>query len=410
MTFGALLGRELILLDGAMGTMLQQRGLQPGQSPEALNISSPQVVAEVHRAYQDAGSRAVYTNTFGASEHKLAGAGLQVEPVIDAAVQAARQAVGAEGFVGLDIGPTGQLVEPMGSLSFEDAYEIFRRQVVQGVKSGVDFIAIESFCDLYEAKAALLAAKEHSSLPVIVTMSFEENLRSYTGCHIYCMAATLESLGADAIGINCSLGPVQILPLAKALAQRTSLPLVAKPNAGLPVYHEGVSSYDITPEQFAAALAEYLPLGFGLVGGCCGTTPAHIVQLAARLQNKPLVSRQNSNIPQVVCSASRWVELPLPGELPVLDTASHQLDELIEAGMDAMAEGAQLFCLRLAGNAPADLAVKTLQASLPLPLVLECPDPSLLEAALRCYNGRPAVIATSPEEHKLAEKYGAAVL
>ena len=225
---------RVVLLDGAMGTVLQQRGLPPGGQPELLNLTEPDLLFSVYRDYIDAGSQVVYANTFGANALKLARTGRGVEEVVTAAVSIAKRAAGAEALVALDMGPLGELLEPLGTLTFERAYELFRQMALAGAAAGADLAVIETMTDLYEAKAALLAVKENTDLPVIVTMSFDETGRTFTGCTVASMARTLEGLRADAIGLNCSLGPDRLAPLLEELARNTRLPVAAKPNAGLP--------------------------------------------------------------------------------------------------------------------------------------------------------------------------------
>ncbi|MBQ1351804.1 MAG: homocysteine S-methyltransferase family protein, partial [Oscillospiraceae bacterium] len=232
-----------------MGTMVQAAGLQPGAMPELLCITNPTLITEIHRNYVDSGSEIIYTNTFGANESKLQDSGYSVEEVVRAGVACAKAAAGTRAKVALSIGPTGQMMEPGGTLSFQEAYALFARPVQAGAAAGVDLIVFETMSDLYEVKAAVLAAKEQTDLPVFVTMTFEENERTFTGCSIPAMAATLEGLGVDAIGINCSLGPAEILPLAKKLADCTSLPLIVKANAGLP--DPATGTYGIDPAEFA---------------------------------------------------------------------------------------------------------------------------------------------------------------
>ncbi|MBR4211355.1 MAG: homocysteine S-methyltransferase family protein, partial [Oscillibacter sp.] len=240
---------EPLLLDGAMGTVLQERGLPPGGQPELLNLSDPERIAGVHRDYVDAGSRVVYANTFGANARKLRKSGKSVGEVISAGIDIAKRAAQGRAAVALDIGPLGELLEPMGTLSFEDAYELFREMAVAGAEAGADLAVIETMTDLYETKAALLAVKENTALPVFVTMSFDETGRTFTGCTVASMARTLEGLGADAVGLNCSTGPDRMLPLLRELSENTRLPIIAKPNAGLPDPVTG--RYDMSPDAFA---------------------------------------------------------------------------------------------------------------------------------------------------------------
>ena len=281
---------NLLILDGAMGTVLQQRGLPAGGVPELLNLTNPELLKEVYRSYAQAGSQVVYANTFGANALKLSRTGHSVEEIISAAVSVARDAVADRGVqIALDIGPLGELLEPLGTLTFERAYDLFKEMAIAGEQAGADLAVIETMTDLYEAKAALLAVKENTKLPVFVTMSFEPSGRTFTGCTIPSMARTLEGLGADAIGLNCSAGPDLLLPLLKELCQNTRLPVIAKPNAGLPDPVDG--HYDMTPDAFAAAVLPCLEAGVTIFGGCCGNSPDYIRALSGALAGKTPVPR-----------------------------------------------------------------------------------------------------------------------
>ena len=300
---------KLTILDGAMGTVLQQKGLPAGGPPELLNLTDPELITDVHRAYISSGSRVIYTNTFGANRLKLERTGHSPAEVIAAAVGAAKKAAaGTDAAVALDVGPLGALLEPLGSLSFENAYELFREMTEAGAAAGADLIVIETVTDLYEAKAALLAAKESTDLPVFVTMSFEERGRTFTGCTAASMARTLEGLGADAIGLNCSLGPDKLAPLIREVCENTTLPVIAKPNAGLPDPMTG--RYDMGPEAFAAAMLPCLEAGATILGGCCGTSPEYIRALSGALAGKGPAPRQYLG-GAFVCTPS--MPLPLRG-------------------------------------------------------------------------------------------------
>ena len=259
---------EILLLDGAMGTMLQQAGLPTGQPPELWNLTEPETVAGIQRRYVEAGSRVLFTNTFGANRLKLARSGHSVREVVAGGVRCAREAAGdAPVRVALDIGPLGQLLEPLGTLTFEEAYELFREQVAAGAEAGADLIVIETMSDLYEVKAAVLAAKENSTLPVWVTMTFEQSGRSFVGVTVPAMALTLDGLGVDAMGFNCSLGPRELLPLLKELREWTDKPLILKPNAGLP--DPATGEYRISAVSFARQMRPALALGVRmLLTGC----------------------------------------------------------------------------------------------------------------------------------------------
>ncbi len=430
MDFKTLLKEEYILLDGAMGTLLQERGLPMGACPEQVALEHPQWLLDIHRGYLEAGSRMVYANTFGASALKLERAGLTPEEVIPRAVGLARQA--AEPFdalVGLDIGPLGQLMEPTGTLTFQDAYQHFARQIRAGAEAGADVIAIETMADLNEARAALLAAKENSSLPVLCTMTFDQGGRTFTGCCVSSMALTLEGLGADAIGFNCSLGPAQLRPLVEELLRWTTLPVILKPNAGLP--DPGGRGYDTSPEEFAAQMGELAGLGVRFLGGCCGTTPAYISQLREALADKKR-PRLSPEIPAAVCSAARTVVLDQPrviGErinptgkkLFQAALRRQDLDYVLSQAIQQVKAGAELLDVNVGLPDIDEEAMMTrVAAALPgvtdAPLQFDSTKAPVLEAALRIYPGKAIINSVNGEEESLAavlplaKKYGAAVV
>jgi len=269
--------KRYIIYDGAMGTMLQKSGLKPGERPDLMNITAPDAVESVHRMYVEAGSDIICTNTFGANADTLSGTGYTPETIITAAVGIAKRASGGRAKVALDIGPTGQLLEPMGDLEVFRAYELFAEQAIAGERAGADFAAIETMSDLEELKTAIMAVIENTKLPVLATMTFDKSGRTYTGCTPENFAETAERLGAAAVGINCSLEPAEMFVTAERIAKTTSLPLIVKPNAGLP---NGVSGlYSIGPVDFAEQMAPFAKIGARIVGGCCGTTPEYIREL-----------------------------------------------------------------------------------------------------------------------------------
>ncbi len=426
------LKEKILILDGAMGTQLQENGLKLGENPEVFNIKSPEVVQRIHENYFRAGSNIVLTNTFGANEKKLASTGYTVEQVIGAAVSIAKKAAEKyNGLVGLDVGPIGELLEPMGTLSFEQAYDIFKRQVIQGEKSGADAIFIETMTDLYEMKAALLAAKENTKLPVFCTMSFEQDMRTFTGCGIQSMALTLEGLGADAIGINCSLGPVEMLPMVKELRRWTTLPLIIKPNAGLPVIENGVTTFNITTEEFAKAMGEIIDLGVSLVGGCCGTNPDYIAALS-KIASKKSFAVQQISVSSAVCSHSECVEIdrirvigerinPTGKKLFKEALLKGDIDYIVRQAIEQVEAGADILDVNvgLPGINEKEMMVtviKKLQGVVNTPLQIDSSDPQVIEAALRVYNGKPIVNSVNGEAGSMAailplvKKYGAAVV
>lgn len=268
--------QSYMIFDGAMGTMLQKYGLGAGQPPEVFNITNPDIIEEIHKQYINAGSQVVTTNTFGAIETKLKSTGYTVEEVVTSAVTIARKAAG-NNLVALDIGPTGELLEPVGDLSFEEAYELFARQVKAAALTGeVDLVLIETFFDLTEAQAAIKAVKDHTSLPVICTFTFQKQGKTMMGHDVKTVVASLVEYGVDAIGANCSLGPSEMLPHVETMISSTDLPILIQPNAGLPKLVNGQTVYDIEPQEFAQFIKAMANFGVKWFGGCCGTTPEFI--------------------------------------------------------------------------------------------------------------------------------------
>lgn len=421
------LNNGFVILDGAMGTVMQRMGLKTGKYPELLNFDAPEEIGSIHEKYVDCGSNVVYANTFGANRLKTAGCGKTVKELIEAAVANARKAVAGKALVALDIGPIGKLLEPLGSLSFEDAYDIFKEMVEAG--QGADLIAIETMADLYEAKAALLAAKENSNLPVIVTMSFEKSGRTYTGCTAESAARTLTALGADAIGVNCSLGPDSLAPIIRRIAENTTLPVVAKPNAGLPDPVTG--EYSMSPAAFAEAMKACVEAGATVLGGCCGTGFEYIEALCAMIETQSLPGRTYRKA-SFVCTAT--VPLYVDGVCVIGERINPtgkkrfqqallegDLDYILQLGIQQMDAGAQILDVNV-GHPGVDektmlpLVVKKLQSAIDLPLQLDSSDPEALEAGLRVYNGIAAVNSVNGEKESLGKilpvvkKYGACVV
>ena len=416
-----------------MGTQLQAAGLKLGQRPETLCFTQPALVTDIHRRYIQAGSGLIYANTFQANAHKLAGTGYSVAEVVQQAVRLARDAAaGTDVLVALDVGPIGELLEPLGTLRFEDACALYREIVLAGEAAGADLAVFETFTDLYDMKAAVLAAKENTSLPVLATMTFEENHRTFTGCTVPAMALTLEGLGADAIGINCSLGPKEILPLARELAQWTALPLVIKPNAGLP--DPATNEYTITPEAFAEELLPfYTELGIRILGGCCGTTPEFIACLNERLTAAvPAVPDPDRTIRRGVCCPSHVTELngvrvigerinPTGKKRFQQALREYDLNYILERGIEQQDAGADILDVNvgLPGlDEPKMMAdvVKALQGVVTLPLQIDSSDPAAIEAGLRVCNGKAIVNSVNGKREVLdsvlpiVKKYGAAVV
>ena len=423
--------KRFVLLDGGMGTQLQTRGLQPGQKPELAALEMPDTLTAIHADYARAGADILLANTFGANAKKLAACPCTVEQVVSASIACARSAAAETGaLVALDIGPLGELLVPAGTLRFEDAYAEFAQVIRAGAAAGADLVFLETMTDLYELKAAILAAKENCALPVFTSMSFESRGRTFTGCTVESYAVTAAGLGADAVGINCSLGPKEILPFAQRLCRSVpaGVPVFVKPNAGLP---NPDGSYNLNAAEFAAEMKAYASIGVSMVGGCCGTTPDFIAKL--RETFAPLVPADKIPIRRsCLCTPVRFVEvdgITVVGER-INPTGKKRLQQALRDGDSAypcaqavaQAEaGAQVLDVN-AGLPGIDEAatleqlVKDLQAITDLPLQLDSSNPEALSRALRIYNGKPIVNSVNGEQKTLdtilplCKKYGAAVV
>lgn len=419
-----------LFLDGATGTQYQAAGMPLGVRPETLCFTNPALVERVHRSYIAAGSNVIYTNTFQANAHKLAGTGYGVAETVRAAVQLARRAAsGTDTLVALDVGPIGELLEPLGTLKFDDAYALYTETVTAGAEAGADLIVFETFTDLYDAKAAVLAAKEHTSLPIFLSMSFEANGRTFTGTTVASLALTMEGLGVDAVGINCSLGPKEILPMAKTLTEWTNLPILIKPNAGLP--DPATNLYNMTPEEFAADMEAFAALGIRILGGCCGTTPEFIRRLTERL-SAVTPGERREKFRSGVCCPGRVAELngvrvigerinPTGKKRFQQALREYDLDYILQRGIEQQDAGADILDVNvgLPGLDEPKLmvdVVKELQSVISLPLQIDSSDPAAIEAGLRYYNGKAIVNSVNGKqsvlEHilPLVKKYGAAVV
>ena len=421
-----------ILLDGGMGTMLQASGLKLGARPEELNIENPALIESIHGMYAAAGSRIVNANTFGASAHKLADSKYSLEEIIAAGIGCCKRACAPYGaLTALDVGPLGELLEPSGTLAFEDALNEYARIVRAGVSAGADLIFFETFTDLYELKAALLAAKENSTLPVLASMSFEAGGRAFTGCTVESFGVTARGLGADAVGINCSLGPKEIFPMAKRLTEALpgDFPVFVKPNAGLP--RADGSGYDITPQIYAIQMKPYRELGLFAAGGCCGTTPEFIKLLNGVFADcKP--GRPAHPMPSVLCTPVNYLTvdgITVVGER-INPTGKKRFQQalregdmnyVLEQAVSQVEAGAQVLDVNVGApgvDEPAvmEQVVKALQSVVSLPLQLDSSHADALERGLRVYNGKPIVNSVNGEPEVLAKilplckKYGAAVV
>ena len=437
MNFRTYLQDNLVILDGGMGTLLQRAGLAPGELPEGWNLTHAEDVTAIHRAYFDAGSNVVNTNTFGANILKFSAD--ELDDVICAAVEnaraAAEQSVGEqEKFVALDIGPTGKLLKPLGDFDFEAAVAVFAETVKLGVKYGVDLITVETMNDSYETKAALLAVKENSDLPVLVSCAFSEDGKLMTGASPAAMVAMLEGMGADAIGVNCSLGPKALSSVVREYLRLSSVPVLLKPNAGLPAVVDGETVYNVSPVEFAKDVAALIHDGVRVAGGCCGTTPDYIKALTNEIKTMELivapVALKNRT---VVSSYTHAVTL---GENPILigerinptgkkrfkqALLEHDMGYILSEGIRQEEAGVDILDVNVGLpeiNEPAFLteAVCELQAITDLPLQIDTSDPVAMEAALRRYNGKAMINSVSGKEESLrtvlplVKKYGGVVV
>lgn len=420
--------KEFVFLDGAMGTMLQKAGMKPGNIPEELNIIDPDTIIKIHRSYINAGSDIIYTNTFGANRYKLEESQYSTTELISSGIKNGKKAVlGSNCLVALDIGPIGQLLEPTGSLTFDEAYDIFKEQLIAG--KDADLVVFETMTDLYEVKAAVLAAKENTDLPIICTMTFEENGRTFTGCSVSSMVLTLEGLGVDAIGVNCSLGPDELYPIVEEISKWTKLPIVIKANAGLP--DPNSNTYNITSEAFAKSIGKMLPLGVKVIGGCCGTTPKFISTITEYLKDKKYIQPCPQTV-TAVCSATNTCIINRPRiigerinptgkklfkEALLKDDINYILNQAIEQ----VRGGADILDINVGlpgidEQAMMIKTVKAVQGIADIPLQLDSTIPKVLESALRYYNGKPIVNSVNAEEESLetvlplVKKYGASVI
>ena len=426
---------EIILFDGAMGTMLQANGMTGGELPERYNLEKPEIIEKIHLEYLVAGADVITTNTFGANSHKLEESGLKVKEVIEAAVSCARKAIeknGQEAYVALDIGPVGQLMEPMGTLSFDDVYELVKEQAVAGEKAGCDLVLLETMTDIYELKAAVLAVKENTSLPVLTTMTFEANGRSLTGTDPETMVNILEGLGVDALGMNCSLGPIESKVILEDILKYATFPVMIQPNAGLPVIKEGKTVYSITEDQFVEAAAEFLEAGISILGGCCGTTPSYIGKLKQLVQGKRVVKREvvfKTKISSPVTSLTIGEDFVIIGER-INPTGKKKMKEallednlqyIIEEAITQEKAGAHALDVNVGLpkiDEPAKIVevIKLIQEISNLPLQIDSADIEALERGCRYYNGKALINSVNGKAESMeavfpiAQKYGACII
>lgn len=436
MTIKDQLGKKIIFFDGAMGTMLQKNGLKGGDIPELLNLTRPELLEKIHSEYLEAGCDVITTNTFGANSLKEDVFGTSVDTIISAAVKTAKKAAAKYSdtkprYVALDIGPTGRLLEPMGDLSFDECYEVFKKTAVSGAAAGADLVIIETMSDTLEAKAAVLAVKENTDLPVLCTMTFDETYKTLTGANVTIMSAMFEGLGVDCIGINCGLGPDQIKDMMAELAKVSSIPIMAQPNAGLPVIENGQTVFSVEPDEFGECMTGIAKLGASVLGGCCGTTPEHIKRMIELCKDyTPIVEEKDFTIissyskelylgvvPRIIgerinpTGKKKFKEALKNDDIDYIlgeavaqqDAGAHILD--VNVGLPEINEGEVMV-----------KAIKAIQATVNLPLQIDSSEPPVLEKALRVYNGKPMINSVNGKEENMREvfplvkKYGGVVV
>lgn len=427
------LGKDLLIFDGAMGTQLQEAGLKAGEIPEVYNIEHPEIIIDIHSRYLQSGANFITTNTFGCNPLKMADSGYCYCDLLKAAVKNARIArdkVNPNAYIALDIGPIGQLLEPLGTLTFDEAYEMIASQILI-VKDQVDVVLLETMTDLYEVKAAILAVKENSDLPVFVTMTFEQNKRTLTGTDPLTFVNVVEGLGVDALGVNCSLGPNELKPIIDEILEVSSIPVMIQPNAGLPCLHNGQTCYEVTSDEYALAMIDYMQRGVSIVGGCCGTTPDFIAELKKRapqnvtsrdVKRLTRVSSQNQTVTfegQVVVCGERLN--PTGKKKLKAALKEERYDECVVEGIKQQQAGADVLDVNvgLPGiDEPATMVkvMKLLQEVINLPLQIDSSSPEAIEKACRYYNGKPLINSVNGKDEvmeaifPIVKKYGGVVI
>lgn len=422
---------KILIFDGAMGTMLQRYGIKSGELPESYNITHPEIIESIHKSYIDAGADIITTNTFGANSQKLKAYNYTPIEIIAEGVKIARKSAGDK-YVALDIGPIGQLMEPCGTLTFEKAYELFAEQVKIGAASGADLILIETMSDLYEAKAAILAAKENCCLPVICTMTFQNDGRTLTGTDAVTMVNVLQGLNADAVGINCSLGPEEMLPLVNTILEYSKIPVIVQPNAGLPKVNGGETLFSVGIDEFTKYVKLMAESGVTIIGGCCGTNPDYISSVKATLSD---IKASERKFKKTTCVTSNLQSVFIGDGIKIIGERinptgkkkikealrSNNLNELLLEGINQIDAGADILDVNvgLPEINEKEVMIETirkLQSVIDLPLQIDSVRPDVLEAAARIYNGKPLINSVSGKDKSMKEvfpivkKYGACVI
>lgn len=435
MNFLNKLGKNIIFFDGAMGTMLQKSGLKTGEVPETWNITNPNKLKDIHKAYLNAGCNVISANTFGANKFKCDNLDFTVEDLVTSGVKIAKEAIiesGKDALAALDIGSLGKLLKPLGELSFYDAYDAFAEMIIFGEKAGADLILIETMNDTYEIKAAVLAAKENSSLPIAVTMIFDENGKLLTGGSTQAAVAMLEGLGVDAVGFNCGLGPKQMIELMPALTESTSLPILIQPNAGLPVVINGETIFNVEPDEFACDVKKLVELGASAVGGCCGTTPEHlkkVVEVCKGTALNPLLKKNKT----VISSYTHAVEF---GDKPLIigerinptgkkrfqqALRENDIEYILKEGLAQEEKGADILDVNVGLPEIDEVclmeeAITSIQGIINLPLQIDTTNIEAMERALRIYNGKAIINSVNGKKESmeavfpLVKKYGGVVV
>ena len=432
MTIREEIGKRILFFDGGMGTLLQEQGLQAGELPETWNLKNPEPIIQIHKAYLAAGADIILANTFGANRFKY---GEDLEKIVTAGVANAKKAVaesGKKAYVALDIGSTGKLLKPMGTLDFEEAVGVFAEIIRVGEKAGADLILIETMSDTYELKAAVLAAKENSTLPIMATVIFDESKKMLTGASPQVVVSLLEGLGVDALGINCGLGPKQMKEIVKELLKYASIPVIVNPNAGLPRSENGKTVFDVGAEEFAQDMEEIVTMGAWFAGGCCGTTPVHIQAMVEKCKEITPVPITPKNY-TFVTSYSTAVEL---GGRPVIigerinptgkskfkqALRDHNIDYILEEGVKQEDSGAHILDVNVGlpeidEAAMMETIVYELQSIMPIPLQIDTTNIEAMERALRIYNGKPMINSVNGKAEvmeqvfPLVKKYGGVVV
>lgn len=435
-----LFGKKIIVCDGAMGTMLQKYGLKAGELPELLSFTQPEIIKDIYRKYLQAGSDFVSANTFGCNRFKLANSGYTVPQVVTQAVRLAKEAAGEFGkFAALDLGPLGKLMEPSGDLSFDEAYDVYKEIITAGAEAGADFVLFETFLDIYEMKAAVLAAKENCELPVFCSVTFQPNGRMLMGADPLTVVNILQDMGVDALGMNCSLGPKEMIGIAKEFLAYSKLPVLVQPNAGLPELVDGVTVYNVDVSEYAEAMREMLRAGVAVAGGCCGTNPEYITALAAMIgeeaypalaadvdearKSKAMTAASSSTKTVVFDDRIRVIgERINPTGKGLLQEAlqANNLSHIRKEAVSQVKAGADILDvnMRMPGIDELGTMIGVIKkiSNVNVPLQIDSADPAVIEAAARYYNGKPIINSVNGRKDSMeavfpiVKKYGACVI